>query len=171
MKLQKPQPIKNTSSKPGAHSTMSTRNRIPAAIEPLLRLPPEASLTILTGTLGCSPAWLTSRFVGSALSDRNDRTFSVVFVSWMRDLTFWKSEVRRAMVCKTVLFTNNRFCPNGSRPLISRRLSTISEWCSSTACLSIRRLIETSHFLHWTKLSQKLSASLQCRSMEARSFW
>ena len=96
-------------------SNMSTRNRIPTAIEPLLRVPPEASLTILTGTLGCSPAWLTSRLIGSALGhdstsaagDISDGDCSVVLVSWMRDLTFWKSEVRRAMVCK--VFHCSRF--------------------------------------------------------------
>lgn len=83
---------------------MSTRNRIPTAIEPLLRLPPEASLTVLTGTLGCNPLWLTLRFVGSALAqtsanDSNEGSCRVVFVSWLRDLAFWKNEIRRAVVC------------------------------------------------------------------------
>lgn len=86
---------------------MSNRNRIPAAIEPLLRLPPEASLTILTGTLACNPSWLTLRFIGAALAqdpiaganESNEASARVVLVSWMRDLAFWKNEIRRGMVC------------------------------------------------------------------------
>ncbi|KAK3702130.1 hypothetical protein LTR37_015105 [Vermiconidia calcicola] len=82
---------------------MSTRNRIPSALEPYLRLPPEASLILLTGTLGCSPVWLTARFIASVLAPRQDVASSaekgtstaVILVSWLQDLAFWKKELRR----------------------------------------------------------------------------
>ncbi|KAK1060436.1 hypothetical protein LTR74_011877 [Friedmanniomyces endolithicus] len=123
----------------------STRSTIPPLLEPYLRLPPEASLILLTGTLGCSVSWLVSRFVGSLLQpkilrdglggggtggsrggrhgsggggggsgghgvgreggeegggdggdvDGVGQGVDVVLVSWMRDLAFWKSEIRR----------------------------------------------------------------------------
>ena len=84
---------------------MSSRNRIPAALEPYLRLPPEASLIVLTGTLGCSVNWLTARFVGSLLTgqhavaptDAAGDAPAVVLASWMRDFAFWKTELRRAV--------------------------------------------------------------------------
>jgi len=87
---------------------MSSRNRIPSALEPYLRLPPETSLVLLTSTLGCSANWLTARFVGSLLaqeaeplkleSSGNGKETAVVLVSWMRDAAFWKSEIRRGIV-------------------------------------------------------------------------
>jgi elongator complex protein 6 len=75
----------------------SHRNRTPSTLEPYLALPPAQSLTLLTNTLGCSANWLTSRFAISALKDASDAT-SVILVSWMRDLAFWKDELRRAAV-------------------------------------------------------------------------
>ena len=75
----------------------SHRNRTPSTLEPYLALPPAQSLSLLTNTLGCSANWLTSRFAISALKDASDAT-SVVLVSWMRDLAFWKDELRRAAV-------------------------------------------------------------------------
>jgi elongator complex protein 6 len=90
---------------------MSTRHRIPSTLEPYLRLPPEAALILLTGTLACSANWLTARFAGSLLSTQNlkpdstadgrqgaDREAAVVFVSFMREAGFWKNELRRTMV-------------------------------------------------------------------------
>ncbi|KAK0253693.1 hypothetical protein B0A54_17236 [Friedmanniomyces endolithicus] len=110
----------------------STRSTIPPLLEPYLRLPPETSLILLTGTLGCSVSWVVSRFVGRVLQqnarqdgfgggdrlhrgvggegerggENADRVgnggagesgqgVDVVLVSWMRDLAFWKSEIRR----------------------------------------------------------------------------
>ncbi|KAK0276589.1 hypothetical protein LTR91_003975 [Friedmanniomyces endolithicus] len=136
----------------------STRSTIPPLLESYLRLPPETSLILLTGTLGCSVSWLVSRFVGAVLhpgtedgfggagagaggsrggrygaggrgggggegggvgggghglgrgddedgargredwdgrADESGRGVDVVLVSWMRDLAFWKSEIRR----------------------------------------------------------------------------
>jgi elongator complex protein 6 len=75
----------------------SHRNRTPSTLEPYLTLPPAQSLTLLTNTLGCSANWLTSRFVISALNHASEPT-SVVLVSWMRDVAFWKDELRRAAV-------------------------------------------------------------------------
>ncbi|KAF2170360.1 hypothetical protein M409DRAFT_19180 [Zasmidium cellare ATCC 36951] len=82
---------------------MSTKP-IPPALEPYLRLPPEASLILLTGTLGCSVNWLTCRFIATALSqpasqdgneNEDDTTRPVVLISWLRDLAWWKGEVKR----------------------------------------------------------------------------
>ncbi|KAM0718303.1 hypothetical protein Q7P37_006635 [Cladosporium fusiforme] len=73
----------------------SHRNRTPSTLEPYLALPPEHSLVLLTNTLGCSANWLTSRIAASGLSDASTN-ISVVLVSWMRDLAFWKDELRRA---------------------------------------------------------------------------
>ncbi|KAL1583319.1 hypothetical protein WHR41_08066 [Cladosporium halotolerans] len=73
----------------------SHRNRTPSALEPYLDLPAEQSLVLLTNTLGCSANWLTSRFAASAINDPSSST-SVLLVSWMRDLVFWKDELRRA---------------------------------------------------------------------------
>ena len=75
----------------------SHRNRTPSTLEPYLALPPSQSLILLTNTLGCSANWLTSRFAISALNDATNPT-SVVLVSWMRDLAFWKDEIRRVAV-------------------------------------------------------------------------
>ena len=47
---------------------MSARTRIPPALELYLRLPPEATLILLTGTLGCDVSWLTARFAGNFLT-------------------------------------------------------------------------------------------------------
>lgn len=87
---------------------MSARNRIPSALEPYLRLPSETSLILLTGTLGCSVNWLTARFAGSLLGNVNPavefgsegvgKETAVILVSFIRDGTFWKNEIKRAMV-------------------------------------------------------------------------
>ena len=89
---------------------MAQRNRIPTALEPYLRLPVQTSLILLTSTLGCSVNWVTARFAGSVLSEETRKIVSkddgtaqenivVVLVSWMRDAAFWKTELRRTMVC------------------------------------------------------------------------
>ncbi|KAI7461481.1 hypothetical protein KC367_g8637 [Hortaea werneckii] len=91
---------------------MSSRNRIPPALEPYLRLPPETSQILLTGTLGCSIDWLTTRFVGVLLAPEGQitttrdavggfegagdtRETAVILASWMRNESFWRSELRR----------------------------------------------------------------------------
>ncbi|KAI7553720.1 hypothetical protein KC331_g1037 [Hortaea werneckii] len=96
---------------------MSSRNRIPQALEPYLRLPPETAQILLTGTLGCSINWLTTRFVGALLAPDGANTMrdtaaagvgvggfegagdtkeaTVVLASWMRSERFWRDELRR----------------------------------------------------------------------------
>ncbi|KAI7188426.1 hypothetical protein D0864_07485 [Hortaea werneckii] len=92
---------------------MSSRNRIPPALEPYLRLPPETAQILLTGTLGCSIEWLTTRFVGTLLApdsptntttrdaagglegDGDTKETAIVLASWMRNESFWRSEMRR----------------------------------------------------------------------------
>lgn len=101
---------------------MSSRNRIPQALEPYLRLPPETSQILLTGTLGCSINWLTTRFVGALLApdgptnttrdaagaggglegltgsgETREKT-AIVLASWMRSERFWRDELRRTCV-------------------------------------------------------------------------
>ncbi|KAI6867430.1 hypothetical protein KC343_g6529 [Hortaea werneckii] len=91
---------------------MSSRNRIPPALEPYLRLPPETAQILLMGTLGCSIEWLTTRFIGALLApdgpardtvggledggDTREKETAVVLASWMRNEGFWRSELRRA---------------------------------------------------------------------------
>lgn len=77
-------------------------SRIPPLLEPYLALPPEASLILLTSVLGASSNWLVLRFLHSALigSDASSDTSQedeakVVFVSFMRDLAFWKENAKR----------------------------------------------------------------------------
>lgn len=81
---------------------MATRTP-PSALEPYLQLPPETSLILLTGTLGCNANWLTSRMISSTLSPPNndestEKPISVLLISWLRDLPFWKNELRRTTV-------------------------------------------------------------------------
>lgn len=82
---------------------MSTR--LPPLLEPYLSLPPEASLLLLTNVLGATSNWLLLRFLYSTLhhtakeeaentSSGNGET-KVVFVSFMRDLAFWREGGRR----------------------------------------------------------------------------
>ena len=100
---------------------MSSRNRIPQALEPYLRLPPETAQILLTGTLGCSINWLTTRFVAALLAPDGTNTIrdtaaaegggvggfegagdtketAVVLASWMRSERFWRDELRRTCV-------------------------------------------------------------------------
>lgn len=87
---------------------MSSRT-LPPALEPYLQLPPETSLILLTSTLGCSVNWLTARFISSALaSDHHQQQqepspppLAILLVSWIRDLAFWKTELRRTSVSTT----------------------------------------------------------------------
>lgn len=87
---------------------MSSRT-LPPALEPYLQLPPETSLILLTSTLGCSVNWLTARFISSALaSDHRQQQqepspppLAILLVSWIRDLAFWKTELRRTSVSTT----------------------------------------------------------------------
>ncbi|KJX94047.1 hypothetical protein TI39_contig4222g00001 [Zymoseptoria brevis] len=78
---------------------MAAPRALPSALEPYLHSASDGSLNLLTGTLGSTVSWLTNRYIANAFRpDRDeDRTESaVVLVSWMRDASFWKNEMRRA---------------------------------------------------------------------------
>jgi elongator complex protein 6 len=70
-------------------------SKIPPLLEPYLALPSEASLILLTSVLGASTNWLLLRFLHSALAIPEDEDTKVVFVSFMRDLAFWKDVAKR----------------------------------------------------------------------------
>ncbi|KXS96427.1 hypothetical protein AC578_3009 [Pseudocercospora eumusae] len=77
-----------------------TSRSLPSALESYLTLPPPASLILLTSTLACSVNWLTTRFISRALSQDEhgpeaEEQVSILLVSWMRDLAFWKTDIRR----------------------------------------------------------------------------
>lgn len=86
-------------------------SRIPLILAPYVSLPPSSSLTLLTGILGASANWVILRYLYAALhdgrtsesgnrGDGDDGDVAVVLVSWLRDLEFWKTEAKRALVCK-----------------------------------------------------------------------
>jgi hypothetical protein len=97
---------------------MTTRHKTPQALEPYLKLPPELNQILLTGTLGCTTTWLIVRFVGAVLSERSSKVSSdgsendvaVILVSWMRDLAFWKNEIRKSTVRIPIQFREIRVC-------------------------------------------------------------
>jgi len=79
-------------------------NKIPPLLEQYLGLPEEASLTILTNTLGASSNWLVLRYLYSILQSgrgadagvgEKEAGAGVVFVSFMRDLAFWREGASR----------------------------------------------------------------------------
>lgn len=75
-------------------------SRLPPLLEPYLALPPEASLILLTNVLGATSNWLILRFLYSALNAKRDQNegageTKVVFVSFLRDLAFWKESGKR----------------------------------------------------------------------------
>jgi elongator complex protein 6 len=85
-----------------------TTSRIPSPLSSYLRLPPEASLALVTSTVNTTANWVLLRYIYAALNQqengrnaiaslRADNT-GVVLVSYLRDSTFWKTEARRAVV-------------------------------------------------------------------------
>lgn len=107
---------------------MSASKSLPPLLQPYLALPPETSLILLTSTLGCSINWLTARFLASRLQHsrtRDDETMegegeskegkgAVLLVSWMRELKWWKGEVKRI----SVSLMNIPLFINQNRPLL-----------------------------------------------------
>jgi elongator complex protein 6 len=91
---------------------MSSRHRAPLlALENYLQIPRQnASLFLLTSTLGYTVNWLVSQYVSVALertqsaiqqdelSTSGQDPCVVLLVSWLRDFAFWKQEVRRTSV-------------------------------------------------------------------------
>ncbi|KAF2225297.1 hypothetical protein BDZ85DRAFT_280477 [Elsinoe ampelina] len=107
---------------------MSTRNRIPPLLDAYIKLPPEASLLLLTGVSNATPHWVTTRFLSRFFSqpakrrplveeqdaaldaDTDNDDVVVVLVSWMRDFDFWKTDARRgAGLDLSRLATEKRF--------------------------------------------------------------
>ena len=104
-------------------------SRIPGALESILHQPPRNSLYLVTDVLAASANWVLLRylyavFAREASSRRQRLTGSehdvdsvpfadhaetsnsdaegqtaVVFVSWMQDYDFWKTEAKRVVVC------------------------------------------------------------------------
>lgn len=80
-----------------------TIRSLPTALEPYLSLPAELSLTLITGTLGCTPTWLVTRHIASFLQDQpadepSEEKRSVILISYLHDTTFWSHEIRRTTV-------------------------------------------------------------------------
>lgn len=100
-------------------------SRIPPTLIPYIAIPPQGSLELVTSVLGASANWVILRYLFAALNNARDKSgprtaryaasdeaqmsqiapyetdgtsVAVVLVSWMRDLEFWKSEARRAVV-------------------------------------------------------------------------
>ncbi|TVY40437.1 hypothetical protein LOCC1_G004233 [Lachnellula occidentalis] len=84
-------------------------SKIPPLLEPYLALPPEASLILLTSVLGASTNWLVLRLLHSALASPGDEDTKVVFVSFMRDLAFWKDGAKRLGLDLEKLAAKKRF--------------------------------------------------------------
>lgn len=90
---------------------------IPPSIEEYITNKQRDSLSLITSTSGASANWLVIRQLWAALRVRHRRTpndalslptdssavasddpHTVILVSWMRDLEFWKLESKRALV-------------------------------------------------------------------------
>ncbi|TGO62008.1 hypothetical protein BCON_0023g00680 [Botryotinia convoluta] len=83
---------------------MSTTTRsIPPLLTPYLSLPSESSLILLTGVLGAGTNWLLLRYLSSIFSSTAEKNgdgegegeIKVVFLSFMRDMGFWKEGARK----------------------------------------------------------------------------
>lgn len=90
---------------------MTTSERIPPLLSPYIRVPPPDSLALVTSTVNTTTNWVLLRYLYAALGGNEPKPFrgsdviangtedvGVVFVSWMRDLAFWKTEARKAVV-------------------------------------------------------------------------
>lgn len=87
-----------------SHYKMNTSERIPPLLSPYIRLPSEETLALVSGTVSTTANWVLLRYLYAVLGGNAQATgapvddVGVVLVSWMRDLAFWKTEARRAMV-------------------------------------------------------------------------
>ncbi|EHK43026.1 uncharacterized protein TrAtP1_001805 [Trichoderma atroviride] len=94
-------------------------NKIPPLLEQHLALPREASLTILANTLGASSNWLVLRYLYSILLQPGrgadaglgeaEAGPGVVFLSFMRDLAFWREGASRMGLDLDTLSRAGRF--------------------------------------------------------------
>ncbi|KAB8290404.1 hypothetical protein EYC80_010837 [Monilinia laxa] len=97
---------------------------IPPLLSPYLSLPSESSLILLTSVLGAGTNWLVLRYLSSLLSrgspqsstdaggnengDENGEV-KVIFLSFMRDMAFWREGARKINLDLDRLTQQNRF--------------------------------------------------------------
>lgn len=92
---------------------LQTMSHVPHLLAPYIALPSERSLVLLTSVLGASTNWLVLRFIQNILvpnfgsvdntndeddggnKTENKSNVKVLFVSFMRDLAFWKDGARK----------------------------------------------------------------------------
>ena len=106
---------------------MPSQPTLPYTLIPYVSSPlPDGSLTLITSVLGATSNWLVLRFLYTALVDHDRRrgggqvssndefadsqntttaraNWKVVFVSFLRDLGFWKTEAKR-LVCIFLMY-------------------------------------------------------------------
>jgi elongator complex protein 6 len=92
--------------------------RIPPDLSPYIQIPSPDSLVLLTSVQNANANWLILRYLYAAFGrdaqtrrtlhtsvdnapelDRQDVDSNVLVVSWLRDLDFWQTEAKRAVVC------------------------------------------------------------------------
>ncbi|KAF7924687.1 uncharacterized protein EAE97_010638 [Botrytis byssoidea] len=99
---------------------MSTTTRsIPPLLTPYLSLPSESSLILLTGVLGAGTNWLLLRYLSSIFSPGAEKNgeggaegegeVKVVFLSFMRDMGFWREGARKINLDLDKLTQQSRF--------------------------------------------------------------
>ncbi|ATZ45261.1 hypothetical protein BCIN_01g00760 [Botrytis cinerea B05.10] len=99
---------------------MSTTTRsIPPLLTPYLSLPSESSLILLTGVLGAGTNWLLLRYLSSIFStgaekngdgmDGGEGETKVLFLSFMRDMAFWREGARKINLDLDKLTQQSRF--------------------------------------------------------------
>ncbi|KAI0848235.1 hypothetical protein F5Y00DRAFT_96088 [Daldinia vernicosa] len=114
-------------------------SRIPPLLDTYLHLPPETSLVLLSGVLGSSTNWLVLRYLCSLLSTPSNsiareedvdsssiENTSVVFISFLRDYTFWKEGAGKLGLDLDALIKKSKFifvdglsslyCASSTRP-------------------------------------------------------
>ncbi|KAF7960383.1 hypothetical protein EAE96_000066 [Botrytis aclada] len=104
-------------------STTTTSRSIPSLLIPYLSLPPESSLILLTGVLGAGTNWLLLRYLSSIFStsgsgvekkgdgegEGEEGEIKVVFLSFMRDMGFWREGARKINLDLDKLTQQSRF--------------------------------------------------------------
>ncbi|KAF7856340.1 hypothetical protein EAF04_009868 [Stromatinia cepivora] len=97
---------------------MSTTRSLPPLLTPYLSLPSstsyESSLILLTSVLGAGTNWVLLRYLSSLLSTTEENgngegEVKVVFLSFMRDMNFWKEGARKINLDLDKATLQNRF--------------------------------------------------------------
>ena len=120
-------------------SIMTSRSTIPSALSSYIRVPPPQSLVLCTHVLGALNNWVLLRYLYACLGStnagrngpdgddgaaRSGYDTSVILVSWMRDLAFWRTEARRTVV------RQYEDCRPTEHMLTARRASTYQSYSS-----------------------------------------